>query len=209
MNTDYYPSDIHMECSVSEIRKKSVKTTNPVGLSMSTSQYVNSDTTIFLRDCRVGFTCSAFDILHAGHYMMLEYCKDHCDVLVVGLQEDPTSDVDYRIKTGGTNKNAPIQSYEERLIQIKGCRYVDYIIRYNTEADLYELLKELHPTIRFLGEDWKGKEFTGHDLDIPIHFNPRRHDYSTTSLRERIYVAECQNKNVNIRERDVNTSQIN
>lgn len=194
-----------MECSVPEFHKRladAAESNNRVGYGDSTSQCEDSRANSSATDCRVGFTCSAFDILHAGHYMMLEYCKGHCDLLVVGLQEDPTADVDYRIKTGGTNKNAPIQSYEERLIQIRGCRYVDYIIRYNTEADLYELLKELQPTVRFLGEDWEGKEYTGHDLNIPVHFNPRRHNYSTTSLRDRIYAAERQNKNENIRERD-------
>lgn len=138
----------------------------------------------------IGYTCSAFDMLHSGHYLMLEDCKAHCDILVVGLQKDPTLDEDYRIKTGGQNKNAPIQFYDERLIQIKGCRYIDYIINYSSESELYEILKELNPDVRFIGEDWRGKEYTGHDLDIRIHFNPRNHNYSTSSLRERVYHAE-------------------
>lgn len=138
----------------------------------------------------IGFTCSSFDLLHSGHYLMLEDCKSHCDVLIVGLQDDPTIDVKYRMQTGGKNKNRPIQSYEERLIQISGVKYVDYVVRYSTEGELYELLQLINPDIRMIGEDWRGKEFTGHDLDIPIHFNPRSHSYSTSALRRRVYEAE-------------------
>lgn len=138
----------------------------------------------------IGFTCSAFDLLHSGHHLMLEECKNNCDILIVGLQDDPTIDEEYRLKTGGKNKNKPIQSYEERLIQISAVKYVDYVVKYTTEANLYELIKLIKPDIRMIGEDWKGKEFTGHDLDIPIYFNSRSHSYSTSSLRHRVYEAE-------------------
>ena len=40
--------------------------------------------------CRVGFTCGAFDLLHAGHIVMLREAKSNCDYLIVGLQTDPT-----------------------------------------------------------------------------------------------------------------------
>jgi glycerol-3-phosphate cytidylyltransferase len=139
---------------------------------------------------KIGFTCSSFDLLHAGHYLMLEDSKDQCDFLVVGLQTDPTIDKEYRLSTGGKNKNVPIQSYEERYIQISGCKYVDLIIKYATEQELLELLKIIQPDVRMLGADWKDKPFTGHELDIPIHFNPRSHSYSTTNLRKRVYEAE-------------------
>ena len=38
----------------------------------------------------IGFTCSCFDLLHAGHIIMLQYAKARCDKLIVGLQTDPT-----------------------------------------------------------------------------------------------------------------------
>ena len=45
------------------------------------------------KDCgNIGFTCSTFDLLHAGHITMLEEAKHHCDYLIVGLQNDPTED---------------------------------------------------------------------------------------------------------------------
>ena len=125
-----------------------------------------------------GFTCGAFDLLHPGHLLMLKEIREQCDFLVVGLQSDPSID---RVE-----KNKPIETLPERKIRLESCKYVDQIIEYNTEADLYELLKELKPDVRFLGEDWKGKHFTGDDLDIKVIFNNRKHDYSSTNLRERI-----------------------
>lgn len=144
----------------------------------------------YLKHQRVGFTASSFDLLHAGHYLMLEDAKKQCDVLVVALQSDPTLDESYRVQTGGKNKNKPVQSFEERKIQIEGCKYVDHVIPYNTEADLLNILNELNPDVRILGSDWKGKEYTGHELNIEIHWHNRDHDYSTSNLRKRVYKAE-------------------
>ncbi len=125
-----------------------------------------------------GFTCGAFDLLHAGHVIMLKECKAQCDYLIVGLHTDPTIDRPF--------KNKPIESVEERMIRLQGCKYVDKILVYDTEADLYNLLKELRPDVRFIGEDHKGKPFTGDDLPIDVIFNIRDHDYSSSNLRERI-----------------------
>jgi glycerol-3-phosphate cytidylyltransferase len=138
----------------------------------------------------IGFTCSSFDLLHSGHYLMLQEAKEQCDYLIVGLQDDPTIDKDYRIETGGKNKNNPIQSFEERLIQIDGCRYVDLVIRYSTESDLLVLLNDIKPDIRIIGADWKDKKYTGYEMKIPVYFNSRSHNYSTSNLRKRVYDAE-------------------
>lgn len=137
---------------------------------------------------RIGFTCSAFDILHCGHILMLEDCKRQCDVLIVGLHTNPNLDRD--------SKNVPIQSYEEREIQIRGCRYVDEVIQYATEQDLYSILVALQPDVRILGTDWKDKPFTGHDLSaIEVYWHNRDHNWSTSFLRERVYQAECKKRN--------------
>ena len=129
-----------------------------------------------------GFTCGAFDLLHAGHALMLEECKEYCDELVVGLQTDPSID--------RPGKNKPVQSFQERLTMLKSIKWVDAIVFYSTEAELYDLLEATMPDVRIVGADWKGKEFTGHDLPIKVVFNSRDHGYSTSELRERVYSAE-------------------
>ena len=77
---------------------------------------------------RVGFTCSCFDLFHAGHVSMLEEAKQHCDHLIVGLHSNPS--------TCNSNKNEPVQSLVERQIQVRACKYIDEIIVYETEEDL-------------------------------------------------------------------------
>ena len=133
-----------------------------------------------------GFTCGAFDLLHAGHALMLKECKEHCDYLIVGLQRDPNID--------RPEKNKPVQSYEERDIMLKSIRWVDEVVYYDTEDHLYEMLKEIDIDVRIIGADWKGKEYTGHDLPINVVFNSRDHGYSTSSLRERVYNSERSKK---------------
>ena len=127
----------------------------------------------------IGFTCSSFDLLHAGHILMLKDAKDQCDYLVVGLQIDPTID---RPKT----KNKPIQTLKERKIQLAAVKYIDEIVIYNTESDLYELLRKIKPNIRILGSDYIDKNFTGDNLDIKLFFHERKYNYSSSSLKKKI-----------------------
>ena len=126
----------------------------------------------------IGFTCSCFDLLHAGHIIMLQYAKARCDKLIVGLQTDPTTD--------RPEKNKPIQSLEERRIQLEAVKYVDEIFTYDTEEELYKKLLDIKPDVRILGSDYIGKSFTGDDLDIKIYYHDRNHNYSTTNLRKKI-----------------------
>ena len=132
---------------------------------------------------KIGFTCSSFDLLHAGHILMLEDARKQCDFLIVGLQTDPTLD---RPDT----KNKPIQSLRERKIQLEAIRYIDDIYVYDTEDSLIDLLKLVKPDIRILGSDYEGKPFTGDFLNIPIYYHERNHNYSTTNLRKMIHNRE-------------------
>lgn len=125
-----------------------------------------------------GFTCGAFDLLHAGHILMLQEAKSVCDYLIVGLQTDPSLD--------RKSKNSPVQSLEERRIQIEAVKYVDEVIIYETEEDLLTLLERIKPDVRIIGADHKGKPFTGHELDIELFFNSRNHNWSSSDLRKRI-----------------------
>ena len=128
----------------------------------------------------VGFTASCFDLLHSGHILMLREAKNNCDYLICGLQTDPTVD--------RPNKNKPIQTLMERHIQLSAVKYVDEIIPYTTESELEDLLTHLPIDIRFLGEEYSSKEFTGKNIrhKLGFHYNKRRHKLSTSELRERI-----------------------
>lgn len=128
---------------------------------------------------KIGFTCSCFDLFHAGHIMMLKEAKSKCDHLIVGLQTDPTID--------RPEKNKPIQSVVERFIQLESCKYVDEVVVYATEKDLLDILYSYPINIRIVGEEYRDKDFTGKDLEhIEMYYNSRKHSFSTTELRGRV-----------------------
>jgi len=131
---------------------------------------------------RVGFVCSSFDLLHAGHVQMLREAKEHCDYLICGLQTDPTLD--------RPEKNQPVQTIVERYTQLKGVRYVDEIIPYSTEKDLEDILTMYHIDVRILGEEYREMDFTGKDIckkrGIQLYFNKRDHRFSSSDLRKRV-----------------------
>ena len=130
---------------------------------------------------RFGFTCGAFDLLHSGHIVMFEQCKQHCHYLKVGLQIDPSFD--------RKHKNKPVQSVYERWVQLKAVRWIDEIIPYGTEDELIELLKSQIIDIRFLGDEYKDQFFTGQDIH-KNHFFKRQHNFSSSSLRKRVQNAK-------------------
>lgn len=131
---------------------------------------------------KVGFTCSTFDLLHAGHVQMLRDAKSVCDYLIVGLQTDPTID--------RKEKNKPIQTIVERYVQLQAVKYVDEIITYSTEKDLEDILSMYQIDIRVMGEEYRDKNFTGKDIcqkrGIQFYFNKRDHRFSSTDLRSRV-----------------------
>ncbi len=141
---------------------------------------------------KIGITFSAFDLCHAGHMMMLKDCKNQCDYLIVGLQDDPSqvTDLKYRLETGNKPKNTPIMSLAERKEILESIKYVDEVIVYSTEEDLINILKTRKYDVRILGSDWEGKKYTGWDLPHTAYFHKRTHNYSTSELRQRVYKAE-------------------
>jgi glycerol-3-phosphate cytidylyltransferase len=133
----------------------------------------------------IGVTAGSFDLTHAGHYLMFEECKGQCDYLIAFLQTNPNID--------RADKNIPVQSTHERFLQVRACKYIDEVVVYETEQDLYNLFCSVKFNKRFIGSDWQGKPYTGHDIPgmaDKVVFNSRNHGFSTSSLRKRVYEAE-------------------
>ena len=147
---------------------------------------------------KIGFNCSSCDLFHAGHVTMMKMEKQLCDYLIVALQVDPTID-----RPGVKNK--PTQSVYERYVQLQGCRYVDEILVYETEADLLNLIQTQIIHVRFLSEEYKDRDFTGKqyciDNGIELYFHMRRHQYSSTELRYRVYELEKAKRDEKVEEK--------
>ena len=127
---------------------------------------------------RIGVIAGNFDVIHPGYIHMFNECKKYCNYLIVLLHEDPTNERPEKLK--------PILSVEERLLILYSLKQVNLIMTYKTEAELYDILDEMNPDVRFLGDDYIGKPFTGNDLDISIHYLNRDHGWSTTKYKQLI-----------------------
>ena len=125
-----------------------------------------------------GVIAGNFDVIHPGYIAMFNECKQHCDYLVVCLHEDPSIERPEKLK--------PILHWSDRYKILESLKQVDFIFLYKTEADLYKSLQKGNLDVRFLGDDYIGKSFTGDDLDIPIHYLNRDHGWSTTKFKNLI-----------------------
>ena len=130
---------------------------------------------------KTGFACGVFDLFHAGHVLMLQECRQHCDHLIVAI--NTAENIDPTVNPG---KLKPVYTLEERVMIMKACRYVDEVLTYNSEEELLQILGSGRIDVRFLGEDYRGKKITGEELNIPIHYTDRGHGLSTSGIRGRL-----------------------
>ncbi len=127
---------------------------------------------------KVGFVAGSFDVIHPGYISMFRDAKSHCDKLVVALQENSALE--------RPSKIPPILSIKERRDILESIVYVDEVVEYQFEKDLYDLLKDIKPDVRFLGDDYGDKGFTGDDLNIEVCHISRDHGWSTTKFKNMI-----------------------
>ena len=123
-----------------------------------------------------GVIAGNFDVIHPGYIHLFNQCKEHCDKLLIFLHEDPSLERESKLK--------PILTLDERILILSSLNQVDEIISYKTEAELLILLKNHKIDIRFLGDDYQSKKFTGMELNTPIHYLDRSHGWSTTKYKQ-------------------------
>jgi glycerol-3-phosphate cytidylyltransferase len=101
------------------------------------------------------------------------------------LHDDPTIERPEKLK--------PIHTIDERIELIQPYFLFDLVqfLIYNTEAELYTLLKAIRPDIRLMGDDYIDKPYTGDDLGIPIKWIDRSHGWSTTKFKKLIASTIC------------------
>ena len=127
----------------------------------------------------VGMVAGNFDLLHPGYIITFEEAKKHCDKFIVFLQIDPSA---HR-----KSKYKPVIPCYDRYKALMSIKYIDEVYMYQTEEELYDLIKFFKPDVRILGEDYIGIDsFTGDDLPPKIIYTTRSHGWSTTKLKDLI-----------------------
>jgi len=125
-----------------------------------------------------GVIAGNFDVIHPGYIKMFKEMEKYCNTLVVLLHTDPSIERPHKLK--------PILTSEERREMLFQIRPIEDVIRYTYEEQLLDLLKMGEFDIRFLGDDYKDKPFTGDNLNIPVHYLNRDHGWSTTKFKKLI-----------------------
>lgn len=125
-----------------------------------------------------GFTAGNFDIIHPGYIKLFKECKINCDHFTVLLQTDPSIERPEKLK--------PLLTIEERIEQLESNVHIDEILIYTYEKELIDLIDKNNFQIRFLGDDYVGKSFTGDQFNIPVHFVSRDHGWSSTKFKKLI-----------------------
>lgn len=126
---------------------------------------------------RIGIYPLVGDLLHAGHIYAIQEAKMNCDYLVILLNCLP-------------DNKSPVETVFERWSRLKYLNGIDDIIPYQGEKDLVNVIKTIPHDVRFVGSDYREKDFTGRDFEesngIEIYFLKRHHEYSSTRLKEKI-----------------------
>ena len=126
----------------------------------------------------LGVIAGNFDVIHPGYIKMFQECKEYCNRFLVLLHSDPSIERPEKLK--------PILSVGERIEMLLSIKYINAVETYTYESELYKLLEKHNPNIRFLGDDYKGRTYTGFELNIPIHYLNRDHGWSTTKFKKLI-----------------------
>ena len=125
-----------------------------------------------------GVIAGNFDVMHPGYIKMFKEAANNCDCLIVMLHTDPSIE--------RPNKLKPILNVDERIEMLNEIKSICGVHIYTYEAQLLDLLSMGEFDIRFLGDDYKGKPFTGDNLSIKIHYLNRDHGWSTTKFKNLI-----------------------
>ena len=125
-----------------------------------------------------GFVAGNFDVIHPGYIKMFNECKANCDQFTVLLHSDPSIERPEKLK--------PILTLDERIEVLSSIKFINDIKSYTYETELYDLIKNGGYSVRFLGDDYRNKSFTGDDLNIHIHYLNRDHGWSTTKFKNLI-----------------------
>ena len=130
---------------------------------------------------RIGFTCGAFDLLHAGHVDYLEQARALCDTLIVAVNSD-ASIRQYK------SPLRPVNPQEQRLRVVGALRSVDAVTLLDHPRPL-PLIEQIKPQLYIKGGDYAASNLRsakalaawgGQAVVIKVQF-----DSSTTRTIER------------------------
>lgn len=130
---------------------------------------------------KVVFTNGCFDILHAGHVLLLDKARSLGDVLVVGLNSDASV---RRLK----GPSRPVNCQKDRALVLSGLASVDRVVVFG-EPTPAELLAELRPDVLVKGADYRPEQVAGREYAGRVALLKLLKGRSTTGIIKRASTA--------------------
>ena len=134
-----------------------------------------------MKKYKIGLFPMVGDLLHVGHILALQEAKAHCDKLIVAINTHPEG-------------KCPVQTVRERVLQAAAVMYVDQVIVYQGRADMDVIAATLDYDVRFVGDDYRHKEWDGKAQEeargIDPYFIDRSHGLSSTELKQRVVMSQ-------------------
>lgn len=131
---------------------------------------------------KIVFTNGVFDILHQGHIKLLSEAATYADILVVGVNSDPSVK---RLK----GSSRPVNGEESRAIILSALVMVDAVVIFEEDTPL-ELIKLISPNVLVKGGDYTldnivgAKEVIANNGEVKII--PLEEGFSTTGIINKI-----------------------
>ena len=134
------------------------------------------------KDKKIVFTNGCFDILHLGHIEYLSRAADLGDILIIGLNSDPSVK-----KLKGFDR--PLMKEGARAMLLASMSFVNAVVLFDEETP-YELIRLIQPDILVKGADYQTHEIAGSDIVLgrggKVETIELTKGYSTTTLIHRI-----------------------
>lgn len=132
---------------------------------------------------KIIYTTGVFDVLHKGHFFILQYAKSLGDMLIVGIQDDESVEKQKGMK--------PVLSCEERMAALRALPFIDECVPYH-DLDQRIMLQKIKPNVMVQTEEWQKQtdrndiiEYLNKEL-IDLVIVPITKDISSTEIKKRI-----------------------
>jgi len=141
---------------------------------------------------KIGLITGCFDIIHIGHIELFRFAKKHCDIVIVGLENDET----IKLSKG---KNRPIHNLKQRAEALSELRSINYIFNIDDVIDFSSrgankyyiaMYKKLKPDYLITNSDadsfWEEKKKDAESIGVKLLRDKRQRVSASTKIIEQL-----------------------